>query len=78
MGVTFSQWLSQNSWEVALSWCVYTILTVSSGWLWAHRKLLPTVRDHERRQQQIEDLLRTDTPGGLAEVVAALDRRRDE
>lgn len=62
-------WLVANGlWHDLVGWAVFTVCTGTLAW-WKAR---PWVREHLERQRRIADLLDTDTPGGLADVHAAL------
>jgi hypothetical protein len=61
-------WLiGEGLYECIVQWSVLTVLTAAAAWRpW---------RKHKKTQAQIIDLLRTDTPGGLAELAEILKEK---
>ncbi len=70
-------WLSYVA-HSGVAWGVYTLLSISAGWLWARRRLLALHRQQQDHQQRVENLLNTSTPGGLADVVSAVRETRSD
>jgi hypothetical protein len=63
-------WLTANNlWKDALSWAVFAVLTWAATWLpW---------RKHRKTQAKIADSLDTSTPGGLSDLIAAVNQNKD-
>ena len=63
-------WLADNGlWRAAVSWVVGITLGSLASWLpW---------RRHRQAQKEVVDLLRTDTPGGLQTLLAAVQDRQE-
>ena len=66
-----AHWLQVNGfWVAVIAWTVFTGLTVAVGWLpW---------RRNRRMQQKIADSLDTSTPGGLTDLVNAVNKLREQ
>ncbi len=65
------QWLvDHNLWQSVVGWLVFTVLTAAVAWFpWSK---------HKRVQATIADRLDTSTPGGLTDVVKAVNRALEQ
>jgi hypothetical protein len=53
-------------WTAVIAWAVFSVLTVAAGWIpW---------RRNRKTQERIADSLDTSTPGGLTDLVQAVDK----
>lgn len=69
MTATVFHWLIRNGlYNAVITWAVFAL----GAWLLAWLKLIPLWRHYKAQQERIVDLLDTDTPGGLKDVVEAL------
>jgi hypothetical protein len=64
----FYNWLVDNGlWKSAVGWVIGVLLGAASAWI--------PFKRHRKAQDQVIDLLRTDTPGGLGTLVEAIQQR---
>jgi hypothetical protein len=64
-------WLQVNGfWTACIAWSVFGILTAAAAWRPWHR--------HAKVQAEIADRLNTKTPGGLTDLVKAVDKLREQ
>ncbi len=64
-------WLTgHNLWQSVVGWFVFSLLTAAATWFpW---------RKHKKVQAKIADRLDTSTPGGLTDLVEAVNRSLEQ
>jgi hypothetical protein len=66
-----AHWLvANNFWVSVLAWCVFGSLTAIAAWR--------PLKRHQKTQAKIANDLDTKTPGGLTDVLNAVNKLRNE
>lgn len=73
--MTLWQWFTTAAPHTIISWALVFALSHTVLWLWAKAKLKRLAAEQRKHQLKVEAQLDTATPGGLGDVVRAIENQ---